>query len=234
MQEVGSAAGDLPGLVTGTDEPLSGPLSGQSLLEAIRRYVLEDQRSSATPLSEALLAKQFQVSRTPIREALKQLQVEGLVEIRPRVGTFIREPSPRELAELYDVKEVLEGLAARLLAARGRVNQVDLLEENVDRSRAAVHAGDHQGYAALVLEFHTLLISGADTVKLSDHYRLLMNQLAYHRLVLRTLRPERMTVSLQEHERVLARVLAKDQFGAELAMREHVQASSREAMANRM
>lgn len=206
----------------------------KDLLDSVRELILNLDFPSSSPLSEGALAQRFGVSRTPVREVLKQLQSEGLVEIRPRVGTFVREPSYREYAELFDVKEMLEGLAARLLASRGRVAQIDALEDNLAQSREAVKVGDQQRYAELVHGFHHLMVEGADSVKLSQHYTTLMNQLAYHRVVTRTLsHPGRLAASLDEHQRVLGRIADKDRFGAESAMRDHVHATSREAMSGK-
>ncbi|ADI04048.1 transcriptional regulator, GntR family protein [Streptomyces bingchenggensis BCW-1] len=94
------------------------------------------------------------------------------MEVRPRVGTFVAVPSRRELTELFQMKELLEGDAER--------------------------------YAALVHEFHDLIVKGADNSKLEAHYRTLMNQLAYARLVRTSLsQPGRLTESDSEHHRVL-------------------------------
>ncbi len=183
-------------------------------------------------LSELALAEEFGVSRTPVREALKQLQTEGLVEIRPRVGTFVTAPSPREITELFEMKELLEGAAARLLAQRGRVPEIDQLEENVRLADVAVARDDRERYADLVAEFHDLLILGADNAKLEAHYRMLMNQLAYSRLVTTSLRqPGRPLQSDREHHLVLELILAKDGDSAERVMRDHVRASRRALLA---
>ncbi len=99
-------------------------------------------------LSELALADEFGVSRTPVREALEQLQTEGLVEIRPRVGTFVAAPSRRDITELFQMKELLEGAAARLLAQRGRVSEVEALEENLRQADLAVAHDDRVRYAA--------------------------------------------------------------------------------------
>ncbi|WP_432563965.1 GntR family transcriptional regulator [Kineococcus sp. SYSU DK003] len=201
------------------------------VLDALRSAIIAGRHQPGSPLSEIGLAETHGVSRTPVREALKQLQIEGLVEVRPRVGTFVRSPTRREVIELFELKEVLEGMGARLLAARGRVAALDALEENVEKSQAAVAADDHDGYADLVHQFHATIIDGADNTQLKNHYRTLMNQLAYHRLVARSLnRPGRLGASLGEHERVLARIRDKDGFGAEFAMRDHVRSSERETL----
>ncbi|WP_433466351.1 GntR family transcriptional regulator [Spirillospora sp. CA-128828] len=194
--------------------------------DELRRRITMGDLTPGVSLSEVALAEEFGVSRTPIREALKQLQTEGLVEIRPRVGTFVSAPSRREITELFQMKELLEAAAARLLAFRGQVPELDLLRASVRASDAAVAAGDTERYAELVHEFHELLIKGADNGKLEAHYRTLMNQLAYHRLVRTSLaQPRRLANSNAEHHRVLEYIEAKDGDGAERVMREHVRAS---------
>lgn len=201
------------------------------VLDQLRDAIIRGEYQPGASLSEIALAETYGTSRTPIREAIQQLQSEGLVEVVPRVGTFVREPSRRELGELFQLKSVLEGLGAQLLAARGTVPELDLLAENLADSERAVAAKDVDRYARLVHEFHELIIRGADNDKLVQHYQILMNQLAYHRIVLTTLRhPGRLGNSLVEHHTVLDRIVAKDGFGAEIAMRDHVRASQREAM----
>jgi DNA-binding GntR family transcriptional regulator len=202
------------------------------VIAAMRERIISGQIDPGAPLSELALAEEFGVSRTPVREALKQLQTEGLVEIRPRVGTFVTTPSRREITELFEMKELLEGAAARLLAQRGRVPEVDALERNLRESDEAVSRGDRERYAELVQEFHDLLVQGADNRKLEAHYRTLMNQLAYSRLVMTSLsRPGRPLQSEREHHHVRELVIAKDGDSAERVMREHVRASRRALMA---
>ncbi|MEV8568232.1 GntR family transcriptional regulator [Streptomyces sp. NPDC051322] len=200
--------------------------------EELRQMIISGELPPRSSLSEMALSETFGVSRTPIREALKQLQIEGLVEVRPRVGTFVAVPSRRELTELFQMKELLEGAAARLLAFRGNVPMVEQLEANMRAADAAVRDGDADRYAQLVHEFHDLIVTGADNSKLEAHYRTLMNQLAYARLVRTSLsQPGRLSKSDVEHHRVLSLILAKDGDGAERVMREHVRLSHQALMA---
>lgn len=202
--------------------------------DGLRSRITSGALESGAALSEAALAEEFGVSRTPVREAIKQLQTEGLLVIRPRVGTFVASPSRLEINELYEMKEILEGAAARLFALRGAVPELDELRENVRRSAAAVAAGDAQAYAVLVEEFHAIVIRGAANTKLTQHYRTMMNQLAYPRMVQATLaRPGRLVESETEHDRVLDVIAAKDGTTAERIMREHVR-HSREALLDTM
>ncbi|HLI59933.1 MAG TPA: GntR family transcriptional regulator [Solirubrobacteraceae bacterium] len=200
--------------------------------DQLREMIADGTLVPGANLSEVALAASFSISRTPIREALKQLSTEGLVEIVPRVGTFVAKPSLREIVELFQVKEVLEGLSARLLAQRGEVPELRALRRNVAESEQAVRTGHAERYAALVDEFHDLIAVGADNTKLLAAYRLLLNQLAYRRLVRTSLgRPGRLPRSVDEHARLLELIESKEPDGAESAMRSHVRASAQEVLA---
>lgn len=214
-----------------TTSPIDRSASGDlPLLDRLRTLVISGAAAPGELLGEAALAEEFDVSRTPIREALKQLEREGLVEIRPRVGTFVRKPTAREILELFQLKESLEGLAASLLAQRGDVPELRELIRNVDREREVVAAGDRAGYAELVHDFHHTLVVGADNQKLREHYELLMNQLAYHRIVDQTLAlPGRLDDSLSEHGQIVRALQSKDPLAAELATRRHVSRTSETA-----
>lgn len=222
-------------MTTATDDAPVLPKRSNSrsrVIAVMREGIISGQFAAGESLSEIALAEEFGVSRTPVREALKQLQTEGLVEIRPRVGTFVTSPSRREIVELFEMKELLEGAAARLLAVRGAVPEVARLQANVRESDEVARAGDAGRYAELVEEFHDLLITGSDNSKLQAHYRTLMNQLAYARLVSTSLaQPGRLLQSDQEHHRVLELIVAKDGDSAERVMREHVRASRRALLA---
>ncbi|WP_416968105.1 GntR family transcriptional regulator [Streptomyces sp. 4F14] len=213
------------------DRPKNGSMQARVIAD-MRERIIRGAVGPGAPLSEIALAQEFGVSRTPVREALKQLQTEGLVEIRPRVGTFVTIPSRREITELFEMKGLLEGAAVRLLARRGRVAEIDLLERNLREADAAVERDDRGRYAELVQEFHDLLVAGADNSKLEAHYRMLMNQLSYPRLVNTSLsRPRRVQQSDREHHHVLELILEKDGDSAEHVMREHVRASRRAVLA---
>lgn len=204
-----------------------GNESKQSLLSQLRDKILDGSYGPTEIIPEQGLAESFGVSRTPVREALKQLENEGLVKIRPRVGTFVRYPTRREVIELFHVKEALEGLAAKLTAQRAPCEELEKLRNNLNDSASAVARQDSEHYARLVHEFHWTLVMGSQNKKLIEHYDRLMNQLTYHRLVLKTVSiPGRPQQSNREHSAVVEAIKAQDPIGAELAMRNHVHASS--------
>src|SRR5437867_830283 len=102
-------------------ERATGALAGerglnQQAYEEIRRRILEGEFQPSSPLSEHQLAATLQLSRTPVREAIKRLEKEGLVRSIPNRGTFIAELSAHDILEIYQIRERLESLAARIAA----------------------------------------------------------------------------------------------------------------------
>ena len=80
----------------------------------MRRRIISGELAAGVNLSEIALAESFGVSRTPVREALKRLQTEGLITIRPRVGTFVTTPSRREITELFEIEQQEPALAVHV------------------------------------------------------------------------------------------------------------------------
>lgn len=206
-------------------------LTDAPLIDRVRHFVLYGGHPVESSLSEFALSQRFGVSRTPIREVLKQLENEGLVEVRPKVGTFIKVPSRTEIVDLFQLKESMEGLGAGLMARAPDKNALDTLKRNIDASHRIVSTNEAAVYAKLVHEFHWTIILAAGNAKLVDHYSRLMNQLAYQAIVLETVsRPGRLASSINEHQSVVDAIAARDPIEAELSMRNHVHASSRAAL----
>lgn len=111
-------------------------------------------------LFEQELARDFGVSRVPVREAIRMLQSEGLVDVLPqRRGVFVRSLDRRQLEELFDVREALESLAARLGAEGGRGGVADPLGELSGRSRRAWEDGDEEAMSEANTAFHEELVA---------------------------------------------------------------------------
>ncbi len=203
----------------------------ERIANQLRSSITRGELVPGAALSETALAQEFGASRTPVREALKQLQTEGIVVIKPRVGTFVSAPSRLEVNELFEVKEILEGAAARLFASRGNIPELDLLRENVKRSDLAIANGDLDQYVELVHEYHDLIMRGAGNSKLLQLYKTLMNQLLHSKFVHLTVRKSgRAPQSDREHQGVLHVIEARDGATAERLMREHVRASHQALM----
>ncbi|MEH7384444.1 GntR family transcriptional regulator [Bacillus sp. JJ1521] len=198
----------------------------EQVTNAIREAIVTGEYEPGQKLSEAFLSEHFKVSRTPIREALKQLEREGLVEIIPRVGSCVTKPTDRDLTELFTVKEVMEGLAAGLLAESGDTKYIEMVKESVTSMEQAVKTNDHKLYVESNNIFHKAILDGANNSKLSYLLNLLLNQIPYSRYVYLSIEvPNRLEKSLQEHQEILEAILLGDRTKAEQVMRDHVRAS---------
>jgi DNA-binding GntR family transcriptional regulator len=115
-------------MATGT-RPESSAALVDHLAATIRSRVLNGEIASGERLRQESLAAEFGVSRTPVREALRQLQAAGIVELQPNRGAVVRGPSVRDIREAYEVRAELEGLAAEMAATRIRDAQLRELRE---------------------------------------------------------------------------------------------------------
>lgn len=109
-------------------------------------------------LRETHVADMLDVSRVPVREALRRLEFDGLVEIRPRRGATVRQLTIADVEELFDVREALEVLVARLAARHINEHGIALLEEALARSGEAHRTGDERHVAAATSQFHEVML----------------------------------------------------------------------------
>jgi DNA-binding GntR family transcriptional regulator len=117
---------------TATTKPGDGSALVDDLAARIRDQILSGAIPLGKPLRQADLAEQFGISRTPVREALRQLQTSGLIEIHPHRGAVVRVPVPWEVRETYEVRAALEALAARRAATRLSARTIARMRESND------------------------------------------------------------------------------------------------------
>ena len=188
-------------------------------------------------LSDDALAKEIGISRGPIREAISQLASEGLVEHRPRRGTFVREPSRREMEELCEVRSALESFAAAKAAMIASENQVAELKRlhqevlaTVQECRAlpdqVADGGLTDRFLAGDIQFHLHILQAADNQRLFDMVedcKILIRVFA-HMSVRHDLRL--MTESAQQHASILEAICRRDSQAARDLMMSHIAMAS--------
>jgi DNA-binding GntR family transcriptional regulator len=144
---------------------MTSPEADESLVDEIaaniRARIMNGEFAIGTPLRQAALAEEFGVSRTPIREALRQLQNGGLIEVLPNRGAVIRVPTPWEVREAYEVRAELEGMAARRAAERITRAQLRTLSEGNDVLRRALEEAGSLDTQAANDSFHTTICAAA-------------------------------------------------------------------------
>jgi DNA-binding GntR family transcriptional regulator len=153
-------------------------------------------------VSEPDLAERFGISRTPIREAFRQLESEGYLEVVPRKGAVVASLSERDIEEFYAIKIILEGFAARMAAEKLTEKDIDRLESINERLQQLAKEGDVKSFFRVHNEFHEVFIKASGNEKLLE----MINQLVmrFKRLRLASLsQPGRMEISVEEHRNMI-------------------------------
>lgn len=193
----------------------------EQLGERIEECIVTGEYPPGMRLDEQLLADEFGVSRTPVREALIQLASTGLVEIRPRRGAIVAEVSPTRLCEMFEVMAELEAMCGRLAARRiTPEEQVQLLSAH----RACEVARDAENpdeYYRLNEVFHECIYRASHNGFLAEQADVLHRRLRpYRRLQLRV--RNRIRSSYSEHQAIVDLILGGDSDAAATALRSHV------------
>lgn len=187
----------------------------------IERDIAEGVLPPGMPLDEKALAARFEVSRTPIREALLMLAARKLVAIVPRAGTFVYKPDAAELIARLEYLGELEGVAARLAAQRMSAAQRDELGALHERASAQAGDNDRPGYEETNLALHQLIYAGSGNTIVRDEIEDARLRLANFRRNVFD-QPGRLRVSCAEHEAVVRAIRAGDGEAAAQAMRDHI------------
>ncbi|MET3791313.1 GntR family transcriptional regulator [Aquamicrobium terrae] len=190
--------------------------------DAIRRGVL----SIGERVTEAELAARFGVSRTPVRDAIIRLEADGLLTNEPRRGLIITDLSHQQTVELYFMREVLEGAAARLAAQSASDIELRTIAE-IAESEAA-HENDFAELGEINLKFHQMIV-------LAAHNRYLLRSLGQLSVTMSLLpsllsRGNRAAMASAEHRAIVTALLARDSDAAEAAARQHVRSSLQHRM----
>jgi DNA-binding GntR family transcriptional regulator len=187
--------------------------------EKIRGQILDGKLRPGERLVEDKLSAELGVSRVPVREALRELSAEGLVRLERHRGASVTEITPQMVAELVEVRALLEGLNARLAAQRHDPEIVRLLGEVLKRGNAAADSGSPEQLARLNAEFHERLAEASRNSVLSDVMRGLRERTS---LAFALNGRSRAREDWQEHAGILAAVIAGDGELAALLATRHV------------
>jgi DNA-binding GntR family transcriptional regulator len=201
--------------------PLGDHLSlRERIVERLREAILTGDLPAKSRLREPELARRLAVSRTPLREAIRQLEAEGLVTSQPRLGTFVTDVTAQDLEETYAIRAVLEGLAARQAAEHADRAEAASLRALLDE--LGQKTANYRVYHEAAGRFHNAIFALSGNTRLCMMYESLTRQVAR----LRTLslavgkRPE---TSLREHRRIAEAILRGRGAEAERLMRTHVE-----------
>lgn len=209
------------------DQPPPPRDLGQEAYGRIRAAIRDGALPPGFRVTETDLAARFGVSRTPVRQAIARLESEGLLTHEPRRGLTVTQPDHQQVVELYVMREVLEGAAARLAAQHASPTEIGAMAELIEGEPALFR--DARALAETNQRFHGLLY-------LAAHNRYLLRSLEQIAATMALL-PSLLTVAGRaeqahaEHQAILAALQARDGAAAESASRAHAQAAQRHRLA---
>jgi DNA-binding GntR family transcriptional regulator len=208
--------------------PEGAPLvrrSGRTLAEELRLQLADEIVRGTLPpgaaLDETALARRFRVSRTPVREAIRQLAASGLIESRPYRGSLVAQPNHDHLMGMFEAMAELEALCAGLGAARITPAERAALAAAHEQLRALVQSGDPQRYHEVNEAFHSTIYAGAHNPYLAEiTLATRVRVQPFRRAQFRNL--GRLAKSHFEHDLVVTAIMRGDREGAAKAMRDHI------------
>jgi DNA-binding GntR family transcriptional regulator len=194
--------------------------------ETLKEQILSNALLPGTPLVERKLCEFLDVSRTPIREALQRLAHEELVTFIPGKLAHVSYITYESIVEVYDVREVLEGLAVRLFVENSDQEKIDALENILEQFHRLATDGDMDEAIQKDIEFHEYILWHSKNSKLMKMIKAVSAQ--SNRITIMTrYDPKRPESTYRQHKAVIEAVQQQDAALAESRMREHIQDSKR-------
>jgi len=205
--------------------------------DRIRDAIVSGALYPGERLVEDRLAKELEVSRHPVREALRTLQLEGFVDISPRRGATVSRVTTEEGSELFEVLSALDGLSARLAAAKRSDATVGEIDRVLTKANAILQDGsgrlsgeDLAALAALNRDFHHSIASAGANRQLIESLTSLRDRIQWIQAAVNRRRPE---LSWAEHRQIRDAVAGRDGDAAEALARAHIDAARVEYLAQR-
>ncbi len=193
----------------------------EEIRDHLMRDILEGRLAPGERIIETRVAQQYEVSQAPVREALRDLEMFGFIDSSPFRGAVVRKMSPEELVQVYPLRAVLEGLAARDAAARLDQRGLSRLQSLVDTMRKAAARGDDDAQIEADFKFHLAIVEASGNWLLRQFWERM--RLANTTLLTVARSRHSMMEIADRHLPVLDALRARDPDAAERAMRQHIE-----------
>lgn len=204
------------------DDNMTGNTSGiYNIYESLKKEILIQELKPGSRLRERELAEKYQVSRTPVRQALQQLATEGLVEFIPYKGAVIKDLTIEEFKDITQLRAVLEKLAIETCGETNNETVIENLEKIIEKQKIAIINQDIKEYSLLDQDFHSAIVQKSSNKELKNFIEFL-NQRSYLSRVRTLTLPGRMEKSIIEHQQILECIILKDKEAAGQKAIEHV------------
>ena len=194
----------------------------ETVVERLRYAIINGEIGLGENISEEKLAVSLGVSRTPVRDALSLLQLQGLVTVRSKKGSFVFTPTIDDVVLICEYREILEVNAAELAIRRAKRALIDAMKETVSDMTAAMKVEDHVAYGQLDTSFHQLFFIHCGNPYLEDAYNLTSGRIAALRTHLTRSVEKLRELSFAEHKRFVELLEVEDFDAFRELLRRHI------------
>ena len=202
--------------MAGTEKSLRG-----QVFDKIRSDILNGKYKRGEELVESSIGKELGISRTPVREAIRQLELEGLVQLVPNKGAFVTGISEKDVRDIYLIRARLEGLAARMAAKNITPELLDAMEETVVLSEYHAKKEHYEQVCEMDSKFHKLLYKASGS-RILEHTLTDFHQYVQRVRMESIMKKRRMEKSNDEHDAILTAIREHDEEKAELVATRHI------------
>jgi DNA-binding GntR family transcriptional regulator len=192
------------------------------VFESLREAIINQQLEPGERMMEIQMAEEMGVSRTPVREAIRKLELEGLVVMVPRKGAYVAGLSLKDVADVFEIRRALEGLAAELAVDRITDDELENLERYLVKIAEEIERGDLNKVVEIDTDFHTLLYQASRNQRLSQIINNLREQIQRFRATSLS-QPGRMKEAVEEHRKIVEAISSRDGETARRLAQEHIE-----------
>jgi len=201
----------------------------RKVYDFLREQLLSGEIPPHERLIETKIAQEIGISRTPVREALHNLELEGLIESIPRVGYVVKPISKDEIEEICDIRTINECLAARWAMQRITPRELQALEKNLLVSEAEVTKGNPRSFVELDAEFHEIVARASGSERLLELCQTLRRHMLRYRIE-SIFTAENVFRAIAGHQRIFDCIAKKDEEGVEQAVKDHLETSKKDVL----
>jgi DNA-binding GntR family transcriptional regulator len=201
----------------------------QKIYNYLREQVLNGEFQPHQHLIEARIAREIGTSRTPVREALHSLELEGLIESKPRVGYVVKPISEQEVEEICEIRMAIEGVAARWAMEKAHKKLVAELKENISISDERASRGDVKTFVDLDARFHEILARFSGSQRLLELAQTLRRHMLRYR-VQSIYSGDNVVRAIEGHKRILRGIEKRDLDEVNKAIRHHMEQSKKDIL----
>jgi DNA-binding GntR family transcriptional regulator len=193
----------------------------QAVYTAIAEQIISGVLPPGARITEEEIAAKLGVSRTPVREAMKSLAKDELIELLPRRGAYVRRLGCDDIREIFEIREALEGMAANLATSRVTDEEIEILSARMEDSERDLAHGRAETWLEVDSALHSLVLDHCGNNRIRKTVHSLNNLVHYFRA--RVARDRNRAVdAMSEHRKMLTAFKQRDAEAAEAAMREHI------------